>query len=387
MSKSKIAALTLGLASAVAGAADDRLDVRKALMAFTQQAVAEVHETLLRPQFLMPEAVPLAPELREAGARMAAEHRQRISALLAQWLEEEWARRGEASPPNERVEARAINELALWGRDSAGAADDQRLAWLMAAGQACVSGDSRFPWMQRLLRIQTLPQAQWTAALADEQTLLERWGSRRDIATEPAPTAAALRERLNTVDAAQAAAWPPKVRGWLRAGEAAGDPMVGSTDLRCRLSQAAGVSAGQLRMATALNAADVLQVDPRQLWRPGNSDDDYPFGAARYGVTGVVTVEAEVDDQGRAQAPRVIGRDIHVRGIRDTPPWAFEQALDASSLALAQRLTWRASTSPGGAARTGQRDFAWVLDKPCDAQKQDCPVNVTIDRIEVEVLK
>ena len=107
--------------------------------------------------------------------------------------------------------------------------------------------------------------------------------------------------------------------------------------------------------------------------------------AAKFSVTGIVTLAARVDAEGHAQPQRVVKRDIQVDGVRGMPPWAFEVALDSGSLARAAVLGWQEAAA---LAKHGpvvvEREFQWTLGgaSSCNSSDKKCSPNVTIDRIE-----
>lgn len=167
--------LVLGCAASVAAAATEA--------EMNADRVVVLHRDLAR-AFVLDKKLRIDPALRTAANEMSAAHLARMDKLLLSWLQEERGLNIKGRAPNEgevyfAVTARVQNELALW-HIAPGDADYESatLAVLQSSPRICDrEGNSRFSdFSSRMLRVQAMPAAQRTAALAAERKLLAQWG-------------------------------------------------------------------------------------------------------------------------------------------------------------------------------------------------------------------
>jgi hypothetical protein len=350
--------LSLLLASSfsvsVAAAAPD--EVQAAQMA------QSLHKNLAR-SFVLDKGLPLEPSLRTAAEEMSAAHLARIDKLLPAWLKEERSLQtahGKALEPHTlyyAVWARLLNELALWQIEP-GDADYERatLAALRTSPRVClVSGDSRFnDFASRILRIQAMPEAQRSAALATERQLLAHWGeARAAIAPWPDPlpqdAAQSLIKRELVEGPRHARALPPVLASGLLSRQK--DYTALHPTVQCALQQwwlqeslrqgaapAAVLNAfryGTLISATDrfIEAATAPPADDKA--KPASAKPDYPKLAGRFLVTGVTTMHVQLAADGKPMQASVANRKIDVPGIRGVRPVAFENIFDKPSVKYA----------------------------------------------------
>lgn len=351
------------------------------------EIVNNLHRGLAR-SFQLPKDAPLDPALRAAASEISAAHLARIDQLLQAWLREErqsQASGGKAPRPNAlffAVWARLLNELALWQVEP-GDADYERatLAVLKASPQVCQSeGDARFnDFASRIMRIQAMPVAQRTAALASERQLLSHWGQPR-AAVPPLPyplpqdAAAQAVKRMQEGGKRTGVALSPILASSLLAKKMDIKDLHPETQcavqqwwLNVSLKQGSTPDAAlnAFRYGTLISArerlAGMFEGEETEGTAAAPSDrPPFPKLAARFDVTGVTTLGVQVDDAGRPTQASVTDRKIEVTGIRGVRPVAFENVFDEPSVKFA--LGTPSFTKP--ATGPVRFEMVWKLDGP-----------------------
>lgn len=346
-----------------------------------------VLRTTLDQVFTLGPGLPLDPALRTEATALAAAHLARAGGLLESWLDEESRRLaagGKSVSPDRLVYAvlaRTLNELALWQIEP-GDADYERAtleALRSASPHVChfAVDDRVADYTNRIMRIQAMPAAGRSAALAGERALLSRWGQvRTTVPSWPDPLpqdAAAALLRRGPVDASRPRLPLPPVlaSALLGQGKVYADL---KGEERCMLQQwwlqeslrqgvAPAAALNAFRYGTMIFPAEryagVPQVsEPTVKFDPAMQQPPYPKIAARFGVSGKTTVRTEFDPAGKPVHAAVERREIEVDGIRGVRPVAFENVFDDI---LLQFSLVRAYNRPkeGTPARVA---YVWHLD-------------------------
>jgi hypothetical protein len=271
------------------------------------------------PRFTVLASDDLDARTRTAAEAMQAEYLPRVRALMERWFLEELA---QPHPQRAfaRMLARLANEFALWGRDSLGPEQDAVLA--------------------QALQQPGLPAEMREAAVQAEALLLARWGQPRPVSdAEPLAAEEALLQLRAT---GQAPATPlPPVLAFFYLGDQDDnrrDPFVADPAARCAMHQWAGANPAQFRAAMAMQAADFVWQERRKAAAKTADDAPYPSLSSFFGTRGVVTVQADVNAEGRVVRAKVIKRDVEVPGIRGVRPFAHEGALELATLAKAREV-------------------------------------------------
>lgn len=304
----------------------------------------------------------LDPEVRAAAEAMRDEHLLRVRALMERWLLEE---KRQPSPQwaLQRMAARLANEFAIWGRDSTGPAQDAALAEaLLMPGLCRPAGPKASELVMRFARLRGLTPETRRAAVKAEGELLARWGQPRQVSeVEPLPAEDALL-RLRATGQPPKTPLPPVLAFYFLgdSDDTRRDPELAEPSLRCAMHQWIGARPDQFRAAMAMQAADMVLADRRKAAEPTSDDDPYPVLANYFGGRGVITVQAEVNAEGRVVRAKVVKREVEVPGIRDARPFAHEGVLDLASLAKARALDWSAA-APKQGLRTVEREIEWSL--------------------------
>ena len=322
-----------------------------------------------------------AEPVRTATVAMVTEHLPRVKALMLRWLAQE---RSAPLPElaGDRTLARLYNEFALWSLDSAGPAHDALVLQALQDEKACHPLAEPFTEMdQRLTRLRSLPPAELARALAFEKTLLERWGTERKLpAAEPFPVAEQI-QRLRNGQASGNPPLPPTLSNYVaeaRSGLRREVARARATD-RCLLQHwalrgalqakpdAAAQSAllARLREGLAIRLPELLWMSREAAGTPRNATDGFPEVAKRFGVSGTVTLNVELDAKGTLLRSSVAERDLQVPGIpAGTRPVAFETLLDEASLARARLQTYKppAEKQLKNGVMTAQQPFVWNLE-------------------------
>lgn len=379
--------LVLALSCAIAMAAPASAPDRER----EDQMVETLHRDLAR-SFALNSDLPLDASLRTSAEAISAAHLAGIDKLLRAWIEQEsavQAASGTKHGPNDlfyAVWARVLNELALWQLEP-GDADYERatLAVLVTSPRVCDDiSDRRFTdFSSRILRLQKMPPAQRSAALATERRLLSHWGQARPALApwpDPLPQDAAMSliKGLPGGGPRPALALPPMVVSPLlgeRKAYTAIDPAV-----QCRLQQwwlqeslhhgaAPAAALNAFRYGTLISANDRFvgmfeppKKDPKAA--EASSAPDYPKLASRFGVTGATTVQVQLGAGGAPHQANVVERKIKVDGIRGVRPVAFENTFDSVSI-------HHAMAQPHYDKQAGDAPFkfqmVWSLDGPAGA--------------------
>lgn len=372
--------LALGCAAAVAAPAADAEQAAQMVQAL---------RTGLARSFVLDKDLRLDPALRAAADEISAAHLARIGKLLPAWLEEERKQTtgGKAPAANElyfAVWARVLNELALWQIEPGDAGyETATLAVLRTAPRVCdLEGDSRAAdYASRIQRIQAMPAAQRSAALATERRLLEHWGQPR---TAPAPwpdplpqdAAVALIKRGLADGKRPGLPLPPMLASVLL-GQQKDYAAVHATS-QCALQQwwlqeslrqgaAPAAVLNAFRYGTLISAterlAGMFDDAPAAGKAAARGTPPYPKLASRFAVTGATIMRVQLDAAGKPLQASVADRKIAVPGIRGVRPIAFENIFDGASLDYA--LKGNAYNKPGG---TGPVSFQMVWTLPAAAQ-------------------
>jgi hypothetical protein len=305
----------------------------------------------------------LDTDTRAAAQAMQAEHLPRVRALMDRWM------LVELQQPNPqrafvRVLARLANEFALWGRDSTGPAQDAALAQaLQISGMCRMPGKKPSELVMRLARLRGLPAEVRQQAIQAERELLARWGLPRQVDEAEPLAAAELLLQLRATGQQPKKPLPPVLAYYYLGDTDAtrSDAELASPWTRCALHQWAGANPAQFRAAMAMQAADLFWVDRRKAAQRTDDDDPYPTMSNYFGTRGIVTVQAEVNAEGRVVRVKVVKRAVEVPGIRDARPFAHEGTLDLASLAKARELDWSAAAAAQGGVKTVEREIGWSL--------------------------
>lgn len=346
-----------------------------------------LHRDLSR-SFELDKKLRLDPELRAAAEKMSADHLARIQKLLPAWLEEErklQTAKGEKLSPNElyyAVWARLLNELALWQIEPGDTDYEQAtLAVLKTSPRVCeLEGDGRFSdFSSRMMRLQAMPAAQRTAALATERQLLAHWGqARTTVAPWPDPLpqdAAMLLIKRAPADGQQARLpLPPMLASTLLGQQKDYASLAPVT--RCAFQQwwlqeslrqgakpADALNAfryGTLITASARFVAAPIAQEREPKPGAATNTPPYPPLARRFLVTGKTYMRIRFNAEGKPEQASVEAREIKVEGIRGVRPVAFESIFDKLSVDYA--LEERRYDIPNGAQ--GVRiQLVWNLDE------------------------
>lgn len=325
--------------------------------------MSRVFKAYVTPRFTVQDGDELDPETKAAARDMQAEHLPRVQALMERWLTEELQLVSSGRSALRRMQARLTNEFALWGRDSVGEAQDAALAQVLQVPGMCRPPSSNAgELVMRLARLRSLPAAQRQQAVQAERELLARWGQPRAVSdAEPLAAEDALLQ-LRATGQAPKVPLPPVLAFYYLGDDEdrRGDPVVADPSTRCALHQWAGANPAQFRAAMAMQGADFYGIDRRGAAARKDEDGGYPSIATFLGTRGVVTVEAEVNPEGRVVRAQVIKRDVRVPGISGVRPFAHEGTLDLASLARAREVDWSAAAPKQGLNKV-TREFGWSL--------------------------
>lgn len=337
----------------------------KASQGLSDEARSELNwlfKTYVVPRFAVRADDWIDGTLRSAAESMRDEHLPRVQALMERWTLEELK---EPHPERaiRRATARLIHEFGLWGRDSDGPAYDEAMAQVLQLSGMCrPAGKQPSDLVRRLFRWRQLPEASRQEIMNAERRLLARWGQARQVdATEPLPAEESLL-RLRMTGETPARPLPAAVAYFLLGedGDTRLDPVNVDPAIRCAIHQWAGASPAQFRAAMALQAADFHGTSRLNAAAPDRDDDPYPRMAAFYGIRGLVTVQAELNAQGKPVTLRVVQRDIKVPGVRGVRPFAHEGMMDLASLAKARSMDWSSRAQKEG-QKSPTIDFQWSL--------------------------
>jgi Gram-negative bacterial TonB protein C-terminal len=315
----------------------------------------------LRRQFEVPADLPLAPEFRAAAIDLAAAHVQRMKFVVERWIAEEVADGGVELHPvalHRRVEARLLNEFAVWHLVSVDRWHQERMLSLALEPQACHVSGQVDPFALRLELLNRLPTDQQGRALELERRLLAAWGEpNRQLPQRPVPSVDdALRSAIDALRAGTGQfdiALPPGAAQQIHVSTSVRLEQMPDWNacllrqwwLRTRL-QAAGADRGQIDLARRYDQAPQASswfADPPSTTRPNaakSAAPEYPPFATRFEVEGKVEVEVTLDADGRPQRATVVKRLITVPGIRDVPPVAFDLVFDEFSVARALKTSF-----------------------------------------------
>jgi len=327
-----------------------------------QRRLNQFFKTYIAPRFTVRPDDRLDDEMRAAAEAMQAEHLPRVKSLLEAWLVEE-LKQPQPNRAFQRMQARVANELALWGRDTTGPAQDAALAQALQRSGVCRPVGSKFvDLVMRLTWLRDLPPDVRRGALQAERQLLARWGQPRQVDETPPLDA---EEKLLRV---RALGQPPKkpvppVLAQLYLGDVDDtrqNPLLAAAEVRCAMHQWAGASVAQFRAAMALQAPDLFWRSRVEAVEPSADDDPFPRMLNYFSATGLVTVQAEVNAQGRLVRLWVAKRELQVPGLRDVRPFAFEGMFDLATLTMARSMDW-AGAAPKEGVKTVQRQFEWGL--------------------------
>lgn len=325
--------------------------------------INRVFKTNVAPRFTVLADDELDAETRAAAQAMQAEHLPRVRALMDRWMIEE------LQQPNpqrafSRMLARLTNEFAIWGRDSTGEAQDAALAQaLQMPGMCRPAGPKASELVMRLARLRGLPPEVRQQAVQAERELLARWGQVRQVSdAEPVAAEEALLQ-LRATGRPPKTPLPPVLAFYYLgdSDDTRRDPDLADPWARCAMHQWAGAGPAQFRAAMAMQAADFFWLDRRQAARQGDDDDPYPNLSNYFGARGVVTVQADVNAEGRVVRARIGKRAVEVPGIRDARPFAHEGTLELASLAKARELDWSAAAASHGGLKSVSREIEWSL--------------------------
>jgi len=327
-----------------------------------QRYLNQFFKTYIAPRFTVRPDDRLDDEMRAAAEAMQAEHLPRVKALLEAWLLEE-LKQPQPKLAFRRMQARVANELAIWGRDTTGPAQDAALAQALQRSGVCRPVGSKLgDLVVRLALLRDLPADARREALQAERQLLARWGQPRQVDETPPLDAEEQLLRVRALGLPPKKPVPPVLaHAYLGdVDDTRRDPLLAGVDVRCAMHQWAGGSVAQFRAAMALQAPDLFWRSRVEAVEPSADDDPFPRMLGYFGATGLVTVSADVNAQGRPVRLWIAKRELKVPGLRDVRPFAFEGMFDLASLTMARSMDW-AAAAPKEGVKTVQREFVWGL--------------------------
>lgn len=338
------------------------------------------YERWLRRELALPTAVHIDHDLRIALIALIEAHIERMRPVLRAWAAEEFG--VVDSLPSllkawRRIDARFVNEFALWRLPSPGPEYDA--IWLRALQRpaACRSvNDGRLVSTQ-VAFMQAVPPAERKRLLDGERWLLAQWGRERpDLPQRPSVAQSELVDQATSqIRAGLDLKWPampPALAarvlrdsvGPLPPAEMCARDQWG---LRLALTQGGSRDAQALvQYRYAVMPTVGAMAPPPPDWLRSVDDagpSSYPRLATYYGVEGRTTLEVQFDTAGHFVSARVVDRAISVPGIRDSRPVAFETVFDEASLARAAAIAYPgqgSASAPSGDSR-GRMDIIWKL--------------------------
>lgn len=338
------------------------------------------YERWLRRELALPTAVHLDHDLRIALLGLIEAHVERMKPILRKWAVEEFA--VVDSVPSllgawRRIDARFVNEFALWRLPSPGPEYDA--IWLRALQRpaACRSvSDSRLISTQ-VAFMQAVPPDDRPRLLDGEGWLLAQWGRERsNLPQRPAVAQPELVDQATSqIRAGLDLTWPampPALAARVlrdRVGTLSPSELCARDQWGLRLALAQGGSRDaqalvQYRYAVMPTVGTMAPPPPDWLRSVEDSGPgSYPRLATYYGVEGKTTLEVQFDAAGRFVSARVVERAITVPGIRGSRPVAFETVFDEASLARAATIAYPTQNSASGpsADARGRMDMVWKL--------------------------
>jgi len=325
-----------------------------------QRYLNQFFKTYIAPRFTVEPDDRFDDEMRAAAEAMQAEHLPRVKALLEAWLLEE-LKQPQPKRAFMRMQARVANELAIWGRDTTGPAYDAALAQALQRSGVCRPVGSKLgDLVARLALLRDLPADVRREALQAERQLLARWGQPRQVDETPALDAEEQVLRVRALGLPPKKPMPPVLaHAYLGdVDDTRRDPLLAGVDLRCAMHQWAGASVAQFRAAMASQAPDLFWQSRVDAVAPTAEDNPFPRMLNYFSARGLVTVQADVNAQGRPVRLWVVKRELQVPGLRDVRPFAFEGMFDLATLAKARSMDWSAA-APKEGVKTVQREFEW----------------------------
>lgn len=327
-----------------------------------QRYLNQFFKTYIAPRFTVEPDSRFDDEMRAAAEAMQAEHLPRVKALLEAWLLEE-LKQPQPNRAFARMQARLANELAIWGRDTTGPAQDAALAQALQRSGVCRPVGSKLgDLVVRLALLRDLPPDVRREALQAERQLLARWGQPRQVDETPPLDAEEQLLRVRALGLPPKKPVPP-VLAHVYLGDVDDtrrDPLLAGVDARCAMHQWAGANVAQFRAALAAQAPDLFWQSRVDAVAPTADDNPFPRMPNYFSATGLVTVQADVNAQGRLVRLSVVKRELQVPGLRDVRPFAFEGMFDLATLAKARSMDW-AAAAPKEGVKTVQREFVWGL--------------------------
>lgn len=324
----------------------------------------------------LPDNMPIDPALREAAAQLAREHAQRVRRLAPAWIAEERAASNQPALGGRQLVSalltRSVNETAIASVESTGPEHDQ--AWMKAAlAPLACDYQSPIPFLTRMMQIQRAPVELRPALLAAETELLARWGTpRQDLGTRPSradmdaadhaiallrtglPAATVPMTPFLAVRVFALKRSPDRPTAWERCAKS-------QWWLQSQLAEGKVDPAQALRIYRYATMLDLSALIPPGYAVPpageqGDAPPPYPPAAGYYGISGVLTLRASVDEQGQPLTVQLVKRQVYGPGVRGNPPVAFETVFDAVAIDMAKRRSY-----PAGKKGVMQFDLAWNL--------------------------
>jgi hypothetical protein len=335
----------LVMSGAMAQASAPKGKPAPALVSYETQAAQHIARWL-GALLALPPDLPIDDDLRAEAEAIAKAHAARMNPVFVAWATEERAQIDPSRFPGQlatNMEARYVNEVALWRLDSAGAQHDAAILPALLWPGRCPLAHDRSLFARQMLIVQQVPRAQRALVLAGERELLGRWGKpRAALPARPVPSLAELEEqsiaRMLESDWLPEVPLPPVLASTLltRERKPGGDSVLCATHqwwLRRTLALQPSEQAASLiawRYASLPDGARWLVSDDRL---KGKTPADYPPFAAQFGIEGKVLVDVVLDPRGHIASTRIAGRELTVNGVRGIRPVAFETSLDEASIA------------------------------------------------------
>ena len=382
--------MRVGLRLALAPAIAWRMGVRSqagnqpALLASaSKESITAQYVSWLQSELALPRGGKIDLDLRDALRELTRAHVERMQPILRQWVTEEFAAVDSNTALQQalhRVNARFVNELALWRLQSPSPGYDA--IWLRAlqrpAACSILGNDGRFA--TQVAFMQAVPLSDRPRLLEGERWLFAQWGQdRHGLPARPEVSQAELVDQtISQIRAGMDVTGPamPPVLAARLLRDKVEDSYPSTACARNQWGLLLALAQGGERAAQALIgyryasmplAADMLRLPPAQSdSTPPPADEgpgSYPRLATAYGVEGVTTLEIVFDGAGKFVSAKVVDRAITVPGLRGVRPVAFETVFDEAAAARAATIAYPkrdAAQGRSGDSR-GRMDMAWKL--------------------------
>ncbi|NCT81595.1 MAG: hypothetical protein GXC94_00465 [Comamonadaceae bacterium] len=318
--------------------------------------------------FQVPADLTLDAALRTRLEALASQHRERLAALAAAWIDEELPRVDLVANPlqlGRHVLARYVNESVIWQLDSTGEAYDRLMLRDVADAGSCASRAGRQPFGVFAAALQKMAPAERELALAAQQQMLARWGQPRAIPERPSPSLIVQgQDAMARLRAGGGAATEPPVPPVLAYHLLAVPQRAMDAHARCALvrwtlsreAQGPADAASRMTLARYALLADAAVV-LRQRGLPELDEEGFPRIASAFDVVGDVTAVGRARPTGSGlDEVRIENRQVSLPGVRGVRAVGFETVFDEATLQRAAKTP----TRPGQGEWT-ELPFTWTL--------------------------